>query len=387
MYQKITMPIFFCLFLSLSFSACKEPVEIESTITPMSLHFSAAGGQDKFLVSVKSPATVESIEALDQWCRVFPYTSFADMESPINVIVIVDSNNGAARNTSVVVHLKSGKSRLSTTVQISQARTEIEYTVMPTNFNFNAIGGQDEFTVSVKSPATIESIEALDAWCQVSVNGDSLVNVIVTVDPNNTGEVRQTSVVVNMKLRGSTMSATVHISQDPWVLISGIKWAICNLDAPGTFATHPEASGMFYQWNRKTGWSASNPLINSDGGTTWDSSDIEGDAWEKANDPCPPGWRVPTIAELQSLSVVTNKWTTINGVDGRIYGSDNDLLFLSAVGYRVNGALYYVGIYGLYWSSTANYFNYAHGLSLERDGTGPYSSARTYGASVRCVAE
>ena len=184
------------------------------------------------------------------------------------------------------------------------------------------------------------------------------------------------------------MAATVHISQDPWVLISGIKWAICNLDAPGTFATHPEASGMFYQWNRKTGWSASNSLINSDGGTTWDSSDIEGDAWEKANDPCPPGWRVPTIAELQNLSVVTNKWTTINGVDGRIYGSDNNLLFLPTVGYRgYNGALYDVGIYGRYWSSMASHHNFAHGLSFERDGTGPYSSARVYGASVRCVAE
>jgi len=26
--------------------------------------------------------------------------------------------------------------------------------------------------------------------------------------------------------------------------------------APGSFATNPEDPGMFYQWNRKTGWPA-----------------------------------------------------------------------------------------------------------------------------------
>ena len=44
------------------------------------------------------------------------------------------------------------------------------------------------------------------------------------------------------------------------VIINGVKWATCNVDAPGTFAAAPESAGMFYQWNRKIGWSATDPM-------------------------------------------------------------------------------------------------------------------------------
>ncbi|MDR1808976.1 MAG: hypothetical protein LBR34_01040, partial [Prevotella sp.] len=56
------------------------------------------------------------------------------------------------------------------------------------------------------------------------------------------------------------------------VVINGVCWATRNVDAPGTFAETPESAGMFYQWNRSLGWSSSNPLVNSNGGTTWDNS-------------------------------------------------------------------------------------------------------------------
>ncbi|MCL2435170.1 MAG: hypothetical protein FWD09_03385, partial [Lentimicrobiaceae bacterium] len=40
---------------------------------------------------------------------------------------------------------------------------EIEYTILPASLNFEATGGEDGFTVSVKSPAIVESIESLSA--------------------------------------------------------------------------------------------------------------------------------------------------------------------------------------------------------------------------------
>ncbi|MDR1809513.1 MAG: hypothetical protein LBR34_03800, partial [Prevotella sp.] len=67
---------------------------------------------------------------------------------------------------------------------------------------------------------------------------------------------------------GTTTSTTT----DPGVVINGVRWATRNVDAPGTFAATPESAGMFYQWNRSLGWSSSNPLVNSNGGTTWDNS-------------------------------------------------------------------------------------------------------------------
>jgi len=269
---------------------------------------------------------------------------------------------------------------------------EIEYTILPTSLSFNASGGEDEFTVSVKSPAIVESVKALDAWCHVFTNGVSPVNVIVRVDPhNNTNKTRNTSVVVNLKLDEIRTSATVQISQaGEWVLIDGIKWATCNVDAPGTFAAKPEASGMFYQWNKKVGWSATDPMINSNGGIHWDYTEGDGNTWEKVNDPCPQGWRVPTIAELQSLARVANEWTIVNDVNGYIFGDDNDLLFLPAAGSRYynGGAHLNENRSGLYWSSGVDLNKAAFHLVF-RNTTVPtnFSSHRAGGYSVRCVQE
>jgi len=80
----------------------------------------------------------------------------------------------------------------------------------------------------------------------------------------------------------------------PGVSINGVIWAKCNVDAFGTFAAAPESYGMFYQWNRRTGWSSTDPLTSSPAGAVWNSSIPTGDVWTAANDPCPTGWRVPT---------------------------------------------------------------------------------------------
>ena len=273
---------------------------------------------------------------------------------------------------------------------------EIEYTISPASLNFNTEGGARGFTVSFKSPAVVESIDVLDTWCRVHINSVSPVNVnvIVTVDSHTDKEVRKTSVVVNMKSGALQATATVEITQEgaEWVLIDDIKWATRNVDMPGTFAAKPEDAGMFYQWNRKVGWSATDPMINSDGGTTWDGSYPFGDTWEKVNDPCPQSWRVPTMDELESLAVSGSQWTTLNGVDGRIFGSDDAFLFLPAAGYRMShsynvldGLLSTAGVIGHYWGS--------NGVStfcmiFHSDNVYPlYNIRRANGLSVRCVAE
>ncbi|MCL2435169.1 MAG: hypothetical protein FWD09_03380 [Lentimicrobiaceae bacterium] len=266
---------------------------------------------------------------------------------------------------------------------------EIEYTILPESLNFEATGGEAGFTVSVKSPAIVESVEALSAWCQVSTNDISPVNVMVTVDPNTDGA-RNTSVVVNMKLGENKTSVTVPISQEGvWILINGIKWATRNVDMPGTFAARPEDAGMFYQWNRKIGWSTTDPRINSDGDDKWNSTIPTGDTWEKDNDPCPPGWRVPTRIELISLINVSNEWTTLNDVNGRIYGSGNNSMFLPAVGYRHSyGGLSSVNDFGYYWSSTYDVYGLAWFLPFNNNMTfNPNTSIRRYAYSVRCVVE
>jgi len=166
---------------------------------------------------------------------------------------------------------------------------------------------------------------------------------------------------------------------DKGVIINGVKWATRNVATPGTFADKPEDPGMFYQWNRKMAWAATGDV------TDWDATIPEGDTWEKTNDPSPAGWRVPTLAEIQSLFdtvKVNNEWITVKGVNGRefIDKATGNTLFLTAAGFRYfcDGTLIGIGSYGGYWSSTA----------LGNGGAGwDNYGYRNEGFSVRSVAD
>jgi len=181
-------------------------------------------------------------------------------------------------------------------------------------------------------------------------------------------------------------------NEKEWVEISGVKWATCNVDKPGTFAAKSENAGMFYQWNRKTGWSSTDPLVNHEGGTTWDSSISEGDSWEKANNPCPTGWRVPTLEEQQSLLAAGSEWATLNGFKGRYFGSGEHTVFFPAAGGRFNddGTLLYVDTIGFYCSSSPDNSDctFALGFGNEEEGIWVSEAYRRQDAfSVRCVRE
>jgi uncharacterized protein (TIGR02145 family) len=177
------------------------------------------------------------------------------------------------------------------------------------------------------------------------------------------------------------------------VTINGVTWSTRNVNTPGTFTTSPFDDGMFYQWNRNVGWSSTDPMINSNGGTTWDGTVPSGTSWESTNDPSPAGFHVPTQAEFDTLldiMYVTNSWITCsNGVNGRLFTeiSTGNILFLPACGCRdySSGALYNVGSYGYYWSdmqyssSLACYVGCFSGSAFMGGGN------RKYGYSVRPV--
>ncbi len=177
------------------------------------------------------------------------------------------------------------------------------------------------------------------------------------------------------------------------VIINGIKWAACNIDKPGTFAASPEDAGMFYQWNRKIGWSVTDPKINSNGGTFWSSGIPAGDSWEKINDPSPAGWRIPTLAEFKTLlesDKVQHKPVTLNGVTGIKFTckTSGNSIFLPVAGYRgfSSGAISNIKT-GCYWSSTP-YGRYdAYSFFFGDDSGGRLNGYRSGGRLLRCVAE
>ena len=232
--------------------------------------------------------------------------------------------------------------------------------------------------------ATIQSV----IFTSSNPNVATIANGIVTAK-----EVGTTTITVITEDGNYTAECTVKVTPAEWVEIYGIKWAKYNVDMPGTFATNPKDAGMFYQWNRKVGWSSTDPMINSNGGATWNETAAEGTTWEKANDPCPAGWRVPTISELGSLADAGSQWTTVNDVNGRIFGSGDQTLFLPAAGHRcaqISGNLHYVDTTGSYWSTGIDYSTGAYGLGFSNTFVNlgeQGGSNRVAGFSVRCVVE
>lgn len=172
---------------------------------------------------------------------------------------------------------------------------------------------------------------------------------------------------------------------DEGVIISGVRWATRNVDAPGTFTSNPEDAGMHFQWNRRKGWNVASDF------TSWDNSMPLGTtAWETANNPCPTGWRIPTQTEFESLNNVNNVWTTHNGISGRLFGTAPNQIFLPAAGFRYggDGVHHHAGSGGLYWSSAQGYSGeLARSQVIGSAGTQMHWFDRTVGGSIRCVAK
>ena len=99
-------------------------------------------------------------------------------------------------------------------------------------------------------------------------------------------------VKVNATFSGQTVSCTITVydvfSQSS-VIINGVIWSTRNVDSPGNFAANATDAGMFYQWNRKIGWSSTNPLKSLPSSSSWDKTTPTGTSWTNGKDPCPTG--------------------------------------------------------------------------------------------------
>ncbi len=168
----------------------------------------------------------------------------------------------------------------------------------------------------------------------------------------------------------------------PGVLINGVCWAEYNVAEPGRFANPGNAYGMLYQWNRRKGW----PAMTPDSVSGWDSTLEPGDTWAPANDPCPIGWRMPSVEEIKTLLDRTNVSYVEDVSQDRVSGirytditTGNMIFFPQANIRQENGVA--VDLYHIhYWSSTnywTLYWNYSQPRQM------PYA----YGFSVRCVAD
>ncbi len=190
-----------------------------------------------------------------------------------------------------------------------------------------------------------------------------------------------------------------------YVLINGVKWATRNLDVGGGFVANPEDYGALYQWGRtadghESRTSTTSFIANNNYPYDWRSpqNDVLWNAGTETapvkapNDPCPAGWRVPTIAEAAALlaTEVAKEWTTQNGVNGYKFTdkTTGNSIFLPAGGSReFDGVFKEVGSQGLYYTSSTNNYR-ARSLIFYIELAGfSYFINRAQGLSLRPVVE
>jgi uncharacterized protein (TIGR02145 family) len=180
---------------------------------------------------------------------------------------------------------------------------------------------------------------------------------------------------------------------------TGKIWMDRNLGASraATSSTDAEAYGHLYQWGRAADGHqlrtspTTSTLSTSDnpghgnfitvGSSPYDWRSPQNDnLWQGVNGinhPCPAGYRLPTIAELEAERL---SWTTNNAA-----GAYNSPLKLPVGGYRSYfGSLYGVGSHGHYWSSAVDGV-YARYLFFSSSTADTYYSSRADGGSVRCL--
>jgi uncharacterized protein (TIGR02145 family) len=174
-------------------------------------------------------------------------------------------------------------------------------------------------------------------------------------------------------------------------LYSGVKYATYGVSVDNTSGQVAEGSdgygqfilresmGMTEDWRQYGTNNATNPP------TGW------------IHNPCSSvkdggkAWRLPTQGEWQQIiannSPDINSTTTPKGLSLRPDGSTISV-FLPAVGYRyfTTGDLYNVGTIGYYWSSSPSSAN-ASSLYFSTTVYPAFNNDRSYGYSIRCVAE
>ena len=213
----------------------------------------------------------------------------------------------------------------------------------------------------------------------------------------------------NNKRRIQTFKLTADVKDDngrihhffegyEYVEIGGIKWAICNVGAE-----KETDSGLYFAWGETQGHKNAkeknftwNDYKFVDNGSIFKYNRLDGltklePCDDAATQNMGENWRMPTYDEFSTLlSSTTKKWTTVNGINGKVFTDINDnskKLFFPAVGYCGYGCENDVGSYGNYWSSSCRISSDFDRWYLFLNSVGCYmfNDNRCYGFPVRGV--
>lgn len=339
---------------------------------------------------------------------------------------------------SVQLHTPSGTENLYTATPVWQnfniVGAQPYLKVLPTSYSFSASSGVSPLMIINSNQSWTVSDNA--SWLTTSkTNGSNNTTFTMMATANASTSPRSATVTIT----GGGITRTISVTQDGDIPASAggtvnayngmqLTFSTYNLGANPDMTIAQQIAytptndfdatvyGDLYQWGRQTD---GHEKRNSSTTTTLSSTDVPGHSyfiyrfndnfvydwrspkndnlWENpktANDPCPLGYRLPTIEEWTSVRN-NNTWTwTGNGYKISPDGGNTYTVFLPAGGNRgswVNTAdISAAGVHGDYWSSNggddvdrAKYLHFhSTWVYLNLDNAG-----RIDGYCVRCVKE
>ena len=149
-----------------------------------------------------------------------------------------------------------------------------------------------------------------------------------------------------------------------------------------SFTPTPEAFGQLYQWNSKVA------IAHEERAKI---KYITETVWEAANNPCPDGWRIPTLEEAKALLNTSSQYIQKNGINGKEFKdkTTGNAIFIPKAGYwNYNDKIGFENEDGDYWTSYIDiYYSIyqAHHICLKENTIIDIPIPRA--ASVRCVRE
>ena len=254
------------------------------------------------------------------------------------------------------------------------------------------------------------------------VNGDGEVNIAdvnvvidvilgdgsnMAADVNNDAEINIADInaLIDIILGGGAPAPDEHEYVDLG-LPSGTLWATCNIGA-----SNPEEYGYYFSWGETEpkefyDWGNYKWLDLIDGTYIWltkyctdsDYGTVDGKTELDPEDDAAyvnwgSSWSMPTREQIKELlsNCRSAKWTTQNGVTGRLFtGPNGNTIFFPASGYFWGNEATFAGTYGYYWSNTLSsdveleqFF--ASEFEFSRFSWGSNEHIRNYGLTVRPV--
>jgi uncharacterized protein (TIGR02145 family) len=316
----------------------------------------------------------------------------------------------ASLSLGVVSTINCGSATITGTLTIGTAASGVSVIVPYTGGNAGTYGAQ-----SVSSTGVVGLTATLAAGSLA--NGAGSLTYTITGTPTTSGTAsfaitlggQSCAFTVSVSDASSTYPAgTVHCTAGATAVVdvtnptTGKIWMDRNLGATqvATSSTDVNSYGDLYQWGRRADGhqcrtSATTSTLSSIDQPAHDNfilaiapnapydwrSPQNTNLWQGVNgvnNPCPSGYRIPTITELEAERL---SWSGNNSA-----GAFSSPLKLPMAGHRSSssaGSLLGVGTSGRYWSSTVS--TYSRTLNCFVSGAGMGDGDRADGFSVRCL--